>query len=252
MRTKKNLKLLAVLFLPIALSVMLLTSCKSEAPVSGTLKSEPSDRYEIKRSAMVEEQIIARGISDKKVITTMLKVPRHIFIDKSQWDSAYEDRPLPIGMGQTISQPYIVALMTENLNLKGDEKVLEIGTGSGYQAAVLAEIVKEVYTVEIIPLLYNQAKERLAKYENVKTSNHDGYYGWEEFAPFDRIIVTAAPDHMPQPLLNQLKDGGVMVIPVGPPGWNQILYKVIKEGKDIKTIEIAGVVFVPLTRETKE
>jgi len=177
---------------------------------------------------MVKEQIVVRGIGDKKVIETMLKVPRHLFLNKDQWDHAYDDSPLPIGEGQTISQPYIVALMTENLKLSGNEKVLEIGTGSGYQAAILAEIVKDVYTVEIITSLYEGVKSKLLQYPNVMISNHDGYYGWEEFAPFDRIIVTAAPDHIPQPLVTQLKDGGIMIIPVGPPGWNQILWKVTK------------------------
>jgi len=210
------------------------------------------DKYETMRTAMVEEQIAARGITDKKVINTMLKVPRHLFVDESQWDSAYNDNPLPIGMGQTISQPYIVALMTENLKLTGKEKVLEIGTGSGYQAAILAEIVEQVYTVEIIPLLYERAKNPLSKYTNLKMSNHDGYYGWKEFAPFDRIIVTAAPDHIPQPLIEQLKDGGIMVIPVGPPGWNQVLWKVVKENGDVKTKRIIDYVsFVPLTGEHK-
>ncbi|MBN1299140.1 MAG: protein-L-isoaspartate(D-aspartate) O-methyltransferase [Actinobacteria bacterium] len=200
------------------------------------------------RMNMVQNQIAARNIKDEKVIESMLKVPRHFFVDESQQNSAYEDRPLHIGMGQTISQPYIVALMTESLELSGDEKVLEIGTGSGYQAAIIAEIVNQVYTVEIIPQLYNTSKDRLKIYENVKVSNHDGYYGWEEFAPFDSIIVTAAPDHIPQPLVSQLADGGIMVIPVGPPGWNQTLYKVIKDGEDIVIKEITSVIFVPLTR----
>jgi protein-L-isoaspartate(D-aspartate) O-methyltransferase len=155
-------------------------------------------------------------------------------------------------MGQTISQPYIVALMTESLLLTGNEKVLEIGTGSGYQAAILSEIIKEVYTVEIIPELYEKAKNSLAGYKNVIISNHDGYYGWEEFAPYDRIIVTAAPDHIPQPLIAQLKDGGIMVIPVGPPGWNQVLWKVIKENGTIKTSKILDVLFVPLTGHHKQ
>jgi len=203
------------------------------------------------RAQMVKEQIVARGIGDKKVIETMLKVPRHLFLNKDQWDYAYDDSPLPIGEGQTISQPYIVALMTENLKLSGNEKVLEIGTGSGYQAAILAEIVKDVYTVEIITSLYEGVKSKLLQYPNVMISNHDGYYGWEEFAPFDRIIVTAAPDHIPQPLVEQLKDGGIMIIPVGPPGWNQILWKVTKENGNIITERITDVMFVPLTREIK-
>jgi len=247
-KNNRNIKTLSIVLVISAMFILInfFTSCNK--PVNSMATS--SDKYEIKRREMVEEQIITRGIEDKKVINTMLKVPRHLFLDESQWDNAYNDNPLPIGMGQTISQPYIVALMTENLKLTGKEKVLEIGTGSGYQAAILAEIVEQVYTVEIIPLLYERAKKPLSKYTNVKTSNHDGYYGWKEFAPFDRIIVTAAPDHIPQPLIEQLKDGGIMVIPVGPPGWNQVLWKVIKENGDVKTIKIIDFVsFVPLTGE---
>ncbi len=238
-----------IFIISISLALITTTSCKSYEIDTEKLKKKTEDKYEIKRIDMVKYQIENRGISDKKVLETMLKVPRHLFVDETQREYAYEDRPLPIGMGQTISQPYIVALMTENLKLEGSERVLEIGTGSGYQAAILAEIAKEVYTVEIIPELYEKAKKLLSVYPNVKTSRHDGYYGWEEHAPFDRIIVTAAPDHIPPPLISQLKDGGIMIIPVGPPGWSQILYKVIKEGQNIKTIEIAGVMFVPLTRE---
>ena len=248
----RTITCIGILLLVISTFCVLLTTCKSDSIDIEKLKKSTQDKYEIRRIEMVEYQINARGISDKKVIETMLKVPRHLFIDETQWDYAYEDRPLPIGMGQTISQPYIVALMTESLELKGDERVLEIGTGSGYQAAILAEIVKEVYTVEIIPSLHEKAKQRLAKYPNVKTSRHDGYYWWEDYAPFDKIIVTAAPDHIPPPLIAQLKDSGIMVIPVGPPGWSQILYKVIKEGENIKTIEITGVMFVPLTREESD
>ena len=224
--------------------LFLFVSCSSpEANTNGL----PADRYEAMRTDMVNNQIISRGIKDEKVINALLKVPRHLFVSKAQWDDAYNDYPLPIGLGQTISQPYIVALMTESLKLTGNEKVLEIGTGSGYQAAILSEITTLVYTVEIIPELYNSAKKTLAGYNNVITDNHDGYYGWEEFAPYDRIIVTAAPDHIPQPLIAQLKDGGIMVIPVGPPGWNQVLWKVIKENTDIKTEKILDVLFVPLT-----
>jgi len=210
------------------------------------------DEYKILRNRMIESQIVARGIKDKKVLDSMSKVPRENFVDEGYKDQAYSDRPLPIGMGQTISQPYIVALMTESLELSGDEKVLEIGTGSGYQAAVLAEILDEVYTVEIIPSLYEKSKKALSGYSNIKASNHDGYFGWKENAPYDCIIATAAPDHIPQPLIDQLKDGGIMVIPVGPPGWNQVLWKVIRQGDDIKTIKICDVAFVPLTRESQQ
>ncbi|GAI61125.1 unnamed protein product [marine sediment metagenome] len=141
--------------------------------------------------------------------------------------------------------------MTESLELTGNERVLEIGTGSGYQAAVLAEIVDEVYTVEIITYLHQKSNKILSGYPNVATSNHDGYYGWEEYAPFDRIIVTAAPDHIPQPLIKQLIDGGIMVLPVGPPGWNQVLWKLEKKDGEVIATKILDVVFVPLTREIK-
>ncbi|MBA7619997.1 Protein-L-isoaspartate O-methyltransferase [subsurface metagenome] len=209
------------------------------------------DKYTELRNDMVDYQITARGITDKEVIDTMRKVPRHEFVDESLKDSAYADRPLSIGMGQTISQPYIVALMTESLELAGNERVLEIGTGSGYQAAVLAEIADEVYTVEIITYLHQKSNKVLSSYSNVATSNHDGYYGWEEYAPFDRIIVTAAPDHIPQPLVEQLADEGIMVLPVGPPGWNQVLWKLEKKDGEVIATRITDVVFVPLTREIK-
>ncbi len=212
--------------------------------------SNPIDiqKYQSLRENMIQDQIISRGIKDKKVLDALRKVPRHIFVDESYKDSAYNDRPLPIGYGQTISQPYIVALMTESLNLSGNEKVLEIGTGSGYQVAVLAEISKEIYTVEIVTPLYRKNKKLLKKYKNIKMSNHDGYLGWKEHSPYDRIIVTAAPDHIPQPYIEQLKDGGIMVIPVGPSSWNQILYKVTKNGNKIKKISLCDVAFVPLIR----
>jgi len=209
-------------------------------------KSNDQDYYQ-KRQQMVEQQIIARGIQDREVIKAARKVPRHQFVSPDQQASAYQDRPLPIGEGQTISQPYIVALMTEELNLSRGYKVLEIGTGSGYQAAILAELTDKVYTVEIITSLYETAKQRLEQmYPYVEVSNHDGYYGWEEHAPYERIIVTAAPDHIPQPLVNQLAEGGIMVIPVGPPGLSQVLWKLTKTDGQIQTERICDVVFVPL------
>jgi protein-L-isoaspartate(D-aspartate) O-methyltransferase len=246
----KNKNLLTALSLIIAAAFLLnliLTSCGNAAE-----NGSEEDKYFKLRNSMVDCQIIARGVEDLKVIKAMRKVPRHEFVDESLKDYAYNDQPLPIGMGQTISQPYIVALMTESLELTGSERVLEVGTGSGYQAAVLSEIVDEVYTVEIITVLHQQSNIVLSNYPNVKTSNHDGYYGWEQYAPFDRIIVTAAPDHIPQPLLEQLVDGGAMVIPVGPPGWNQTLWKVEKKNGMVITTKITDyVAFVPLTREIK-
>ena len=262
-KIKKTSRFFTVLFAMVLalVSLLFIFSCKTAAEVPGPVphaqtsektQAEPSmaevERFESLRENMVKTQIVQRGISDPTVIDAMLKVPRHLYVDDSQLAFAYNDRPLPIGEGQTISQPYIVALMTQSLELSGDEKVLEIGTGSGYQAAILAEIVEQVYTVEIIPSLYELSKNRLAIYDNTKVSNHDGYYGWEEYAPFDRIIVTAAPDHVPQPLLAQLKDGGIMVLPVGPAGYSQTLYKITKEGQTITLTDVAGVIFVPLTR----
>lgn len=199
---------------------------------------------------MVESQIILRGIKDKKVIEAMLKVERHLFVPQDLRDFAYEDRPLPIGEGQTISQPYIVALMTEVLNLKPTDKVLEIGTGSGYQAAILAEIAKEVYTIEIIESLGKRAEKLLKElgYKNIKVKIGDGYLGWEEFSPFDCIIVTCAPDHIPQPLIDQLVEGGRMVIPVGERFYQELVLIEKREGK-IEKKGIIPVLFVPMIRK---
>ena len=260
---KYILKRVSLIF-PILLILLMLTSfltgCK-EAGTGEPGKNEASldeegfteeEKYELLRDDMVHTQIISRGISDASTINAMKTVPRHEFVSENQQDAAYADHPLPIGEGQTISQPYVVALMTESLELTGEEKVLEIGTGSGYQAAVLAEIVDKVFTVEIIISLHHRSKKVLASYPNVTTSNHDGYYGWEEYAPFDRIIVTAAPDHIPQPLVEQLIDGGIMVLPVGPPGWNQTLWKVEKIGEEVITTKITDyVAFVPITRDIR-
>ena len=174
--------------------------------------SPPAGRYR-----MVEDQIKARGIKDEGVLAAMLKVPRERFVPSGVAPQAYADRPLPIGYGQTISQPYIVAYMTEGLQVTNNKKVLEIGTGSGYQAAVLGELAREVYTIEIVPQLGDQARNTLAAlgYRNVHVRTSDGYLGWPEQAPFDAIMVTAAPDHVPQPLVDQLGVGGRMIIPVG-------------------------------------
>ena len=200
---------------------------------------------------MVIETIERRGITDEDVLQAMRAVPRHLFVPDNQRNHAYGDYPLPIGYGQTISQPYIVALMTELLELKEGDKVLEIGTGSGYQAAILAEITDiEVYTVEIIPELAESARERLESqgYPNVHSKQGDGYYGWDEHSPFDAIIVTAAPDHIPQPLVDQLAVGGRMVIPVGPPGGYQTLWKLVKQADgEVVNVNMGGVAFVPLT-----
>jgi protein-L-isoaspartate(D-aspartate) O-methyltransferase len=198
---------------------------------------------------MVETQMLARDITDEDVLAAMEAVPRHEFVPPEFVGQAYEDHPLPIGYGQTISQPYIVALMTQLLKIKRGDKVLEIGTGSGYQAAILGQLTDEVYTVEIIRELADLAEERLKRlgYANVHVKNADGYYGWEEHAPYDAIIVTAAPDHVPQPLVQQLKDGGRLVLPVGPPGGYQTLWQITREGEEVKSRNVTGVLFVPLT-----
>jgi protein-L-isoaspartate(D-aspartate) O-methyltransferase len=197
---------------------------------------------------MVQKQIISRGIEDDRVISAMLKVPRHLFIPPKYRHYAYSDSPVPIGHGQTISQPYIVALMSEELELKSTDRVLEIGTGSGYQAAILGEIVDEVYTVEIIEELGRTAEERFKTlgYDNIKVRIGDGYEGWPEYKPFDRIIVTCAPTDIPQPLVDQLREGGIMVIPVGRAGL-QYLYRVKKYMGMAETEKIIPVSFVPLT-----
>jgi protein-L-isoaspartate(D-aspartate) O-methyltransferase len=202
---------------------------------------------------MVERQIRGRGIRDEEVLAALERVPRDAFVPEEYQDEAYADGPLPIGHGQTISQPYIVAAMTELLRLTHDSRVLEIGTGSGYQAAVLAQFTGEVYSVEIVPELCGQAQERLARlgYGNVHVRCGDGYGGWVEHAPYDAIIVTAAPDHIPQPLVDQLADGGRMVIPVGPAGAYQVLWLVERVGDEVHKTQKMGVVFVPLTRRER-
>ncbi|MBM3144829.1 MAG: protein-L-isoaspartate(D-aspartate) O-methyltransferase [Chloroflexi bacterium] len=216
-----------------------------------TLSTATPDPFANDRERMVVDQIEARGISDPAVLAAMRATPRHEFVLDEYLDQAYADHPLPIDYGQTISQPYIVALMTEMLAVEAGDRVLEIGTGSGYQAAVLAEMDVEVYTIEIIPELASQATKRLAElsYSNVQTLNADGYFGWEEHAPFDAIIVTAAPDHLPQPLIAQLEDGGRLVIPIGPVGAVQTLWMFEKDGKEIKATNWGAVRFVPLTGE---
>jgi len=203
--------------------------------------------YKTLRKKMVEEQIIARGIKDKKLIEAMYKIERHRFIPEKFRDSAYGDFPVPIGEGQTISQPYMVALMTECLSLKGKEKVLEIGTGSGYQTAILAELAKEVYSIERIESLKINAEKILNElgYTNIKIRLGDGTLGWPEEAPFDRIMVTAANQDVPPPLLEQLNQNGIMVIPLGD-RFSQVLTKIEKRGNQIIRQEVCGCVFVPL------
>jgi protein-L-isoaspartate(D-aspartate) O-methyltransferase len=202
---------------------------------------------------MVERQLRGRGISDPQVLRAMGSVPREKFVPKELRNNAYDDRPLPIGYGQTISQPFIVAFMTEQLQPKKSQRVLEIGTGSGYQAAVLSDLVAEVYTIEIVRPLAQRAEAVLRElgYKNVQVKAGDGYKGWPEHAPFDAIIVTAAPDHVPPPLVEQLKEGGRMIIPVGKSG-SQKLYLLEKQNGQIQQTAVIPVRFVPLTREPEE
>jgi len=200
---------------------------------------------------MVRDQIETRGVADASVLAAMRRAPRHEFVLPEYLSQAYADHPLPIGYGQTISQPYIVALMSEALQVQPGGRVLEIGTGSGYQAAVLAEMGVEVYTVEIVPELADQAAKRLAGlgYRNVRVQQADGYYGWEEYAPYDAIIVTAAPDHLPQPLPLQLRGGGRLIVPIGPQGAVQTLWLFEKQGDELLASNLGPVSFVPLTGE---
>jgi protein-L-isoaspartate(D-aspartate) O-methyltransferase len=204
------------------------------------------------RRAMVESQIASRGVADSAVLDAMRTVPRHRFVLSEYAYQAYSDQPLPIGEGQTISQPYIVALMTELLNPKPTDTVLEVGTGSGYQAAVLAEIVARVYSIEILEPLTTRADSTLSAlhYKNVTVKTGDGYRGWPEHAPFDGIVVTAAPDHIPQPLVEQLKVGGKLVIPVGT-AWQELMV-ITKTEKGTVEKSVTPVRFVPMTGEAQE
>lgn len=211
------------------------------------MNSQHQDLYRIAREKMVETQIKARGIKDERVLQAMLKIPRHLFVDEALRDQAYGDFPLPIGEKQTISQPYIVAVMTEALELKGNERVLEIGTGSGYQTAILAELALWVYTIEKYEVLQERAKKILFElgYKNITFRVGDGTLGWEEVSPFDAIIVTAAAPQMPQPLIDQLKEGGKIVIPIGNE-FSQMLVKGIKRGGSLHTKVLEPVRFVKL------
>ncbi|MDR4507233.1 MAG: protein-L-isoaspartate(D-aspartate) O-methyltransferase [Candidatus Brocadiaceae bacterium] len=211
------------------------------------------ETYTRQRKRMVDEQIISRGVSDKRILEAIEAVPRHRFIPKEYRPYSYYDQPVPIGYGQTISQPYIVAFMTELLSLDRDDVVLEVGTGSGYQAAVLAELVKQVYSIEIVEALGKDAQQRLKTmgYENVEVKLGDGYMGWPEHAPFDAIIVTAAAPRIPPPLIDQLKPAGRMIIPVGGVSAIQDLMLITRGETSSSTVKksIIPVRFVPLTRK---
>ncbi len=231
------------------LILIIITALSLSSLAAGADESETI--LALKRTQMVETQIKARGIKDPRVIQAMLKVKRHLFVPPNYRSQAYADHPLPIGEGQTISQPYIVALMTELLALKGRERVLEIGTGSGYQAAILAELAKEVYTIEIIEPLARRSEVLLKEliYNNIKVRFGDGFLGWPESAPFDGIIVTCAPEKIPEPLLEQLAEDGRLVIPVGT--YLQELKLVRKIKGRITVVDIVPVRFVPMLRERR-
>jgi len=218
-------------------------------PATLAVTASGADRYAPARLAMVQGQIEGRGVADAALLAAMRRVPRHLFVPDEYLGEAYADHPVPIGYGQTISQPYIVALMTEALKLRAGERVLEIGTGSGYQAAVLAELGAEVYTVEILPELARQAEARLRDlgYRDAHVLQADGYFGWEEHAPFAAIIVTAAPDHLPQPLAAQLAEGGRLIIPIGPQGSYQTLWLFEKRAGQLEATNLGEVRFVPFT-----
>ncbi len=236
------------------LASLLVAIAGGTCPVSYAADATESARMELIK--IIEEDVKQTSLElnkselDPRVMKAMASVPRHEFVPPEEVPNAYENRPLPIGHGQTISQPYIVAIMTDMLNLKPDSKVLELGTGSGYQAAILGEMAGEVYTIEIVEPLGVSAKKRLQRlgYENVTTKVGDGYYGWEEHAPFDAIIVTAAASHIPPPLIKQLKPGGRMVIPVGSRFMTQQLLLVDKhEDNKVVSRQVMPVLFVPVT-----
>ncbi len=220
--------------------------------LTAELASEDSPEQREAREHMVREQIEARGIHDGRVLEAMRSIPRHLFVPPEMVPYSYADSPLPIGHGQTISQPYIVAFMSEALELKPKDKVLEVGTGSGYQAAVLARLAREVYSIEIIEPLAKQAAERLSRlgFSNVHVRAGDGYRGWPEAAPFDAIIVTAAPDHVPQPLIDQLRVGGRLVLPVG--RFDQELVRIRRTTEGPRQETLLPVRFVPMVGEAEK
>ena len=227
------------------LAAVAATGCGQKAP--------PVSNFAAQRQLMVQQQLITRGIHDERVLAALAKVPREEFVPLESRAASYEDGPLPIGYAQTISQPYIVAFMTEQLRPKPSDRVLEIGTGSGYQAAILAELVSEIYSIEIVEPLAKTAEATLQRlgYKNVHVKVGDGYKGWPEEAPFDAIMVTCAPDRVPQPLIDQLKDGGRMVIPVGD-RFAQELYLLEKKDGQLKQSATLPVRFVPMTSEAQK
>lgn len=228
--------------------------CFSAAPGTAAPPLSRADDYSTARERMLRRDIEARGVTDAGVLEAMGKVPRHLFVPRWLRQQAYRDHPLPIAEGQTISQPYVVALMTEALALKPGARVLEIGTGSGYQAAVLAEMVDEVYSMEIRPGLARTGAKVLEEtgYTNVQVKTGDGYFGWPEKAPFDAIIVTAAANHIPPPLLAQLKDGGRLIIPLGRTTYTQYLTLVTRKGESMEVDQLGSVAFVPMVGKVEK
>jgi protein-L-isoaspartate(D-aspartate) O-methyltransferase len=232
-----------------AISLLLAVfAASTQALPADSPQRDPSDSFAAARRVMVERDLLRRGIKDSKVLAAMGAVPRHLFVPDKLRESAYEDRPLAIGSGQTISQPYIVAAMTELLTLKSSDRVLEIGTGSGYQTAVLAELAKAVYSIEIVPSLHDRAGRVLSAlgYKNIETKLGDGFFGWEERAPFDAILVTAAAAKIPEPLWRQLGEGGRLVMPLGADRRAQKLIRVRKSAGRRVIEEFSDVLFVPL------
>lgn len=231
----------------------LVLSCSGLHP-AGAEAQRKEEEFARARHRMAEIDLRGRGIRDPGVLRAMAQVPRHLFVPEDRRASAYEDRPLPIGEGQTISQPYMVALMTELLELGGGERVLEVGTGSGYQAAVLSCLAKEVYSIEILPKLAAKAQETLIRlgYDRVRVRVGDGFFGWEEKAPFDAIVVTAAAERIPQPLWRQLREGGRLVMPLVGKGGRQKLVRARKVDGGRRIDEITDVIFVPMTGASQE
>jgi protein-L-isoaspartate(D-aspartate) O-methyltransferase len=229
-------------------SILLFLFLFSLVDCSSTEQQKGEDVLARSRREMVERDLSGRGIKDRRVLEAMGVVPRHLFVEHKQIPSAYEDRPLPIGEGQTISQPYVVALMSELLELKGSEKVLEVGTGSGYQASVLSLLAKEIYTIEIIPSLAERARATLRDlgYRNVWVKMGDGFFGWEEKGPFDAILMTASTEKIPEPLWQQLREGGRLVMPLGGEGKPQTLIRASKTEGRRHVVDVGPVMFVPM------
>jgi len=252
---EKNIKIILLILLAFAIGFIIIKSdfrMVEKPAVEGPVTLE-TDKYTDLRQKMVDEQLKTRDITDEKVLEAMCKVPRHRFMPMYR-NQAYRDHAVPIGYGQTISQPYIVALMTQELEIEETDRVLEIGTGSGYQAAVLAEIAEEVYTIEIIEELAERAEQTLKEtgYPEVLVLHADGYFGWGDNAPFDAIMITAAANHIPPPLLEQLKDGGCLIMPLASPAGFETLTLITKQGDDLLTRHITGVRFVPMTGEAQK